>query len=313
MLKRNEISVMDGFTEAFQLLTYGRPGHVVDDLIADRGQGIMSHPLWPVVRPFFHVIFHYREAVRFADATAPLSGFDAFEFVSETLRLEVTTENKSRIPAEGGFLLACNHPTGIADGIAMFDLLKGVRPDMMFFANRDALRVNPRLVEMIIPVEWREDYKSRLKARETLQLTSQTVKSEKAAVLYPSGRIAHWHEGKLTEREWKPSVYSIARKYNLPILPVHLSARNSGLFYWLSKHSAELRDITVFHELLNKKKKPFHFKIGNMISPDELGDDVNIGTKALENHTVYGLANDTDLNFDVNRKFDENRQYDQTL
>lgn len=303
MLKRDQISAIDSFAEAFHLLTYGRPGHVVDELIAERGAGIMSHPMWPIMRPVFNAIFHYGEAIRFADATAPLSGYQAFQYVSDYLNLKVTADMQNRIPREGSFLLACNHPTGIADGIAMFDLLKQTRPDMMFFANRDALRVNPRLVEMIIPVEWRETHKSRLKARETLQITAQTAKNDKVMVLYPSGRIAHWHEGKLTEREWKPSIYSIARKYNLPILPVHMSARNSGLFYWLSKYSAELRDITVFHELLNKKNKPFHFKIGKMIDPNDLGDDMNMATKALENHTVYGLADNVDLTFDLDRKY----------
>lgn len=302
MIKQKELSVFDGFTEALQLLTYGRPGHVIDELIADRGKSIMSHPLWPVLRPVFHTVFHYRDAIRFADSIAPLSGYDSFEYVSNVLKLDVKVERKERIPLKGGFLLASNHPTGIADGIAMFDLLKDIRPDMMFFANRDALRVNPRFVEMIIPVEWRDTHKSRLKARETLQLTSQTFKDDKAGILYPSGRIAHWHEGKLTEREWKPSVYSIARKYNLPILPVHLSARNSGLFYWLSKYSSELRDITVFHELLNKTGNAFDFKIGNMIMPDQLGDDIALGTKALENHTVFGLADDVDLDFSMDFK-----------
>lgn len=299
MLKRNELSATAGFAQALQLLTYGQPGHVVDELIAERGTGLMSHPLWPVLRPICHAVLHYREAIEFADDTATMSGFDAFEYISQKLHLNVTAEMQSRIPRSGGFLLACNHPTGIADGIAMFDLLKNIRPDMMFFANRDALRVNPRFVEIIIPVEWREEYKSRLKARETLRVTAKTAEDDKAMVLFPSGRIAHWHDGRLTEREWKPSIYSIARKYDLPILPIHLSSRNSGLFYWLSKHSAELRDITVFHELLNKKGKSFDFKIGNMISPDELGDDMNIATKALEDHTVHGLAENVDLKFDL--------------
>ena len=46
---------------------------------------------------------------------------------------------------------------------------------MMFFANRDALRVNPRFVEMIIPVEWREEHKTKPKTRETLQITNRAI------------------------------------------------------------------------------------------------------------------------------------------
>lgn len=303
MLKRNEMTVFEGFTEAVRLLTLGRPGHVVDELIAERGSGIMGHPLWPFLRPIAHTILHYRDAIQFADAMNQLSGFDSFDYMSKSLKLDVRVDGSDRIPREGGFLLACNHPTGMADGVAMFDLLKNIRPDMMFFANRDALRINPRFEEIIIPVEWRPAHKSRLKARETLRLTAQTMKQEKATVLFPSGRIAYWNNeiGRLAEREWKPSVYSLARKHNLPILPVNMSSRNSGLFYWLSKYSSELRDITIFHELLNKRGKVFNFKIGNLIMPDELGNDNILATKALEDHAVHGLVDNIDLKFDLGR------------
>ena len=74
---------------------------------------------------------------------------------------------------------------------------------MMFFANRDAIRVNPRFGEMIIPVEWREEHKSKLKTRETLQITNRAIAEGKAAILFPSGRIAYWADGRLNERPWK--------------------------------------------------------------------------------------------------------------
>lgn len=119
-------------------------------------------------------------------------------------------------------------------------------------------------------------------------------------VLFPSGRIAYWDNGKLNERPWKTSAVGLARKYNLPILPIHMTARNSGLFYWFAKWSTELRDMTVFYELLNKKGNRFEFTIGHMIQPDELEGDVGEVTKMLEHHTVFDLAADGDARF-VNR------------
>jgi putative hemolysin len=217
--------------------------------------------------------------------------------MSNLLKLDINVTNAERIPASGGFILVSNHPTGIADGVAVFDLLKTRRPDMMFFANRDAVRVNPRFAEMIIPVEWREEFKSKLKARETLQLTNHAVKEGKATVLFPSGRIAYWANGRLNERPWKTSAVGLARKYGLPILPVHMTARNSGLFYWFAKWSTELRDMTVFYELLNKKGDRFDFVTGNLIPAEELDGDLNEVTKALEKHTVYDMATDGDSRF----------------
>jgi putative hemolysin len=164
------------------------------------------------------------------------------------------------------------------------------------------VRVNPRFSEMIIPVEWREEHKTKLKARETLRLTNHAVETGKVTVLFPSGRIAYWDNGRLNERPWKTSAVSLARKYNLPILPMHMKARNSGLFYWFAKWSTELRDMTVFYELLNKKGDLFDFTIGEMIQPDALEGDPAEVTKALEHHSVFALAADPDARFDVSAK-----------
>jgi putative hemolysin len=292
MARRASTTALGQIADHIALVSQGQPGHIVDTLIAERGEKIVKNPLWPLMRPFLHMVLRYHKAIAFADDVANMPGFQCFEYMSDLLQLDIRVSDAERIPAAGGFILVSNHPTGIADGVAVFDLLKGRRPDMMVFANRDAVRVNPRFAEMIIPVEWRDEYKSKLKTRETLQLTNAAVREGKATVLFPSGRIAFWANGKLNERPWKTSAVGLARKYNLPILPVHLTARNSGLFYWLAKWSTELRDMTVFHELLNKRGDRFEFQIGHLIRPEELDGDVNEVTKALEQHTVVELAAD---------------------
>ncbi|MBW8285585.1 MAG: 1-acyl-sn-glycerol-3-phosphate acyltransferase, partial [Rhizobium sp.] len=234
MTRRDSMTTFGQFAEAVALVSHGKPGHIVDTLIAERGQKIVHNPLWPVMRPFLYTLLRYAKALEFANDIANMPGFQAFDYLSGILQLDINVRHGERIPGQGGFIMVSNHPTGIADGVAVFDLLKNTRPDMMFFANRDAIRVNPRFAEIIIPVEWREEHKSKLKARETLQLTTRAVQEHKATVLFPSGRIAYWANGRLNERPWKTSAVGLARKYNLPILPVHMSARNSGLFYWFA-------------------------------------------------------------------------------
>ncbi len=301
MERRASMTTFGQLAETLALISQGRPGHIVDTLIAERGQRIVKNPLWPVMRPFLYTLLRYGRALKFANDIQGKSGFQSFQYMSDLLKLDVTVQNAERIPEKGGFILVSNHPTGIADGVAIFDLLKAKRPDLMIFANRDAVRVNPRFAEMIIPVEWREEYKSKLKTRETLVLTNKTVEDGKVMVLFPSGRIAYWENGKLNERPWKTSAVGLARKYNLPILPIHMRARNSGLFYWFAKWSTELRDMTVFYELLNKKGNHFDFSVGQMIQPHELEGDVADVTKALEHHTVFDLAADGDARFALPR------------
>jgi putative hemolysin len=173
-----------------------------------------------------------------------------------------------------------------------------VRPDIAIFTNRDAIRINPRLSEFLIPVEWREDFRDRTKMRETLKLSSRAFKEGRAVVIFPSGRIAFWKEGRLTERPWQSSAVTLARKQNVPILPVHVQSRNSGLFYWFANWNTELRDMTVFHELLNKRGKTFRISFGRIIPPERFAEsDAAEMTARLQQHVVARMAEDLDAEF----------------
>ena len=271
--------------------------HIVDQLIAERTTRLSRHPLWPLLRPAVVRFLHYKQAVAMADEVSRLDGWTAFELISRLLSLDLTLSGVENLPASGGFILAPNHPTGIADGIAIFDALKGVRPDMTFFANRDALRVSAGFRDMIIPVEWRAGAKSHGKARDTLETTARAFTDNRAVVLFASGRLAYWHEGKLTERPWQNSVVTLAKRYNYPIVPAHISARNSGLFYFLSKYSTEIRDMTLFHELLNKKQQKYAISIGKPIGPDMLDGDPSEVAAALQEHTALTMATDPAATF----------------
>ncbi|KAG1651775.1 hypothetical protein GQR58_026806 [Nymphon striatum] len=168
-------------------------------------------------------------------------------------------------------------------------MMKDHRPDLVFFANRDAIRVNNALSEIIIPVEWRKEEKSMAKSRQTLVQTNNAFKQERAIVLFPSGRIAYWNDGRLTERPWMATAIQMAKRYNVPIIPMNMKARNSGLFYLLAHRNHELRDMTVFHELLNKKNKNFEMTLGAPIDVSSLEGDVQDLTVTLQEHCEITL------------------------
>jgi len=272
--------------------------HIADQLIAERGQKLVNSRWWPLFRPILYKILHYDDAVRMADEIGPLPGDAAMEYASGLLSLDLDIGGLSRIPKSGACVIAVNHPTGIADGVAIYDALKQVRQDIAIFTNRDALRVNPRLSEFLIPVEWRENLRDRSKMRETLRLTSLAFKEGRGVVIFPSGRIAFWKDGRLNERPWQSSAVTLARKQGVPILPINLTARNSGLFYWFANWNTELRDMTVFHELLNKKGKTFRIAVGPLIPHSRFaeGDPAEV-TKRLQAHVVERLAENPNAEF----------------
>ena len=55
--------------------------------------------------------------------------------------------------------------------------------------------------------------------------------------------------------------------------------------------------MTVFYELLNKKGNRFDVTVGQLIQPEQLEGDPFDVTKAIEKHTVFDLARDSQAPF----------------
>ena len=60
-----------------------------------------------------------------------------------------------------------------------------------------------------------------------------------------------------------------------------MRARNSFLYYLFSWISPELRDITLFHELLNKKGQTFKLTFGEAIDPQSLAKNADKASDAI--------------------------------
>jgi putative hemolysin len=272
--------------------------HIVDVLIAERAPRLTRSAAWPVVRPLLYRLLDYNRARAMADAIGPMSGRAALEHVSGLLALKTATLNLDRLPATGRCLVVCNHPTGIADGLAVHDALRTVRDDLIYFANADALRVSPRLSETIVPVEWVTTKRTREKTRATLLAAKTAFEAERCVVMFPAGRLARVDaQGRLTDPEWAATAASLARKYEAPVVPIHVAGPTSRLFHLFDRFSQELRDITLFHELLNKQGRAFDLSVGLPIPPERLDADAARATEALKAFVERTLAADPDAVF----------------
>jgi putative hemolysin len=269
-------------TAAAHVRTAAEP-HIADVLIAERAPRLTATPWWPLVRPLMYRILNYYRARRMADAIAPMSGADALAYVSQLLSLKVSAQGLEHLPRTGRCVVVCNHPTGIADGVAVYDAFKPLRGDVIFYANADARRVCPRFDEALIPVEWVEAKRNREATRRTLELTRHAMEAERALVVFPAGRISRRApDGHLCDPAWMPTALSVARKHAAPIIPVHVAGPWSTLFHFFNRFSPELRDITLFHELLNKTGRPFSLLVGAPIPPEALGHDMQAATDTLK-------------------------------
>lgn len=272
--------------------------HIIDTLILERAPRLAATPAWPVLRPLLYRMLDYEKARRMADAIAPMSGREALEFVSGLLALKVAASGLSRIPREGRVVVVCNHPTGIADGVAVYDALKTIRPDLCFYANSDAHRVSPRFDEVLIPVEWVEAKRTRERTRLTLQLTKEAMEAERCLVIFPAGKLSRRApDGRLSDPAWAPTAVSLARRHEAPVVPMHVEGPWATLFHLFDRFSRELRDITLFHELLNKKAQAFTLTTGRAIAPEALAGEAAEVAERLKHHVERVLPDDADRAF----------------
>lgn len=280
-------------TPASAVRRQDRHAHIVDELIAERAPRLAGSPAWPLLRPLLYAILDYGKARRMADAIAPMSGRAALNHVSDLLALQVSARGLDHLPPRGRCVVICNHPTGIADGVAVFDALKAQRPDICFYANADAQRVSPRFDEVLIPVEWVEAKRTRERMRTTLTLTREAMEAERCLVIFPAGRISRRQpDGSLRDNEWMASAVSIARRHEAPVLPIHVAGPWSTLFHAFHGFSDELRDITLFHELLNKRGRAFRLTAGPLTPPSVLEGDPAEVTARLKTYVERDLPAD---------------------
>lgn len=272
----------------------GSSPHIVDVLIEERAQKLRQRKiLWPFVRRFVYPILQYRSAVELADEVAHRSGTEIMHMFSDQWGLKLDVTGAHHIPLKGPIIIASNHPTGLADGFAVYDAMRNLRGDISLFANSDAVRVAPGFLDMLIPVEWIMEKRTPATARRTIKHMSRAFRDQRALILFPSGRVAYLSNLRLHERPWLPTVISLARKYNAPIVPLFMSSRNSMLYYALSWINKELKDMTLFHEMLNKKQSKYRLVFGPPISPGVLiGDNVELADRLCD-YVVNRLSQST--------------------
>lgn len=259
----------------------------LDPLIAERAPWLFRDTrLSALSRRVLMSLLSYQRTVTLGELYDPWPAKRIMHHVAGLLARDLEVAGLDNLPRHGAALIVANHPTGIADGIMLYHSISPIRPDLFIYTNSDILRLLPQFQVMIAPVEWRTDKRTRAKTRETLEYTRTAINAGRIGVIFPSGRLAKRRGLRLHERDWMPSAAMIARKFNLPVIPLHIRARNSALFYLFDFIHPTLRDITLFYETLNKDRQPYRLRIGEPISPAALPEKSEEAIEVMKKATL---------------------------
>ncbi|CAM1370066.1 putative hemolysin [Tenacibaculum sediminilitoris] len=182
------------------------------------------------------------------------------------IEFEIPEEDLKRIPKEGPFITISNHPLGGIDGILLLKLLLEHRTDYKIIANFLLHRIEP-LKPYVMPVNPFENHKDAKSSVVGIKNALLHLKEGKPLGLFPAGEVSTYRDGKLmVDKEWEQGAVRLIKKAKVPVIPIYFHAKNSQLFYTLSKISDTLRTAKLPSELLSQKNRVIKVRIGKPIS-----------------------------------------------
>ncbi len=181
------------------------------------------------------------------------------------INFEIPEEDFKRIPKNGAFMTVSNHPLGGIDGILLLKLLIEKRPDYKIIGNFLLHRIEP-MIPFVMPVNPFEDRKDVQSSLSGIKNALLHLKQGKPLGVFPAGEVSTYKDGKLiVDRPWEESVIKLIQKAKVPVIPIYFHAKNSKLFYVLSKLNPKLRTAKLPSELLSQKGRIIKVRIGRAI------------------------------------------------
>lgn len=185
------------------------------------------------------------------------------------IKFEIPEEDLKRLPKEGAYITVSNHPLGGIDGILLLKLMLEQRPDFKIIANFLLHRIEP-MKPYIMPVNPFEDRKDAKSSVLGFKNAILHIREGHPLGIFPAGEVSTYKDGKLmVDKPWEEAAMKLAQKANVPIVPIYFHAKNSNLFYKLSKINDTFRTAKLPSELLTQKRRTIKVRVGKAISVND--------------------------------------------
>lgn len=211
------------------------------------------------------------------------------------IKFEIPEEDLKRLPKDSAYITISNHPLGGIDGILLLKLMLEREPNFKIIANFLLHRIAP-MKPYIMPVNPFENHKDAKSSVIGIKETLRHLSDGKPLGMFPAGEVSTYKDGKLmVDKPWEEGAIKVIRKAQVPVVPIYFHAKNSNLFYTLSKISDTLRTAKLPSELLTQKNRVIKVRIGKPISVAEQNEHKNLDEYCdFLRKKTYMLANSFD-------------------
>lgn len=208
------------------------------------------------------------------------------------IKFEIPEEDLKRLPKDGAYITISNHPLGGIDGVLLLKLMLEREPNFKIIANFLLHRIEP-LKKYIMPVNPFENHKDAKSSVVGIKETLRHLSDGKPLGMFPAGEVSTYKDGKLmVDKPWEEGAIKVIRKAQVPVVPIYFHAKNSRLFYLLSKISSTFRTAKLPSEVFSQKRRVIKVRIGKPISVSEQNEHATLEeySEFLRKKT-YMLAN----------------------
>jgi putative hemolysin len=239
----------------------------IEQTLADRLPWLAQYP--GIRRPMAGMLGRLADEDGFNRVLERVGASEGLDFVERVLDVlgtsyHVNQRERENIPVDGALLVVANHPLGMQDALALLQLVSSVRSDVRILGN-DWLAVVPQLRKLLLPVDvFGNGATSRLRG------IYRALDNGEALIVFPAGEVSRVGPAGVRDGRWSDGFARLSLRSKAPVLPVHVAARNSTMFYGLSMLAKPLSTAMLPREAVAPGERRIGFSIGALVSAEEL-------------------------------------------
>jgi len=153
-------------------------------------------------------------------------------FVNNVLRdwnVKIEIRGRENVPSSGRFVFVANHPVGGMDALSFLSTIHSFFPDVVSPSN-ELFNYIPNLHPVILGVNV-----FGTNTKDTVNSFNRLFESDSQIMIFPAGIVSRRVKGFISDPPWQKTFVTKSVQFKRDIIPVHISGRNSNLFYFVDR------------------------------------------------------------------------------
>jgi len=186
--------------------------------------------------------------------------------VLEYWNVRVNVHGMEKIPDNGRFVFAANHPVGGIDALSFFSIVGSMFPDIISPSN-ELLNIIPNLRPVLLGLNV-----FGRNSKDTAEELNKLYESDSQILIFPAGEVSRRNQGSISDIPWQKSFVTKSIQHKRDIVPVFISGRNSNLFYNIARIrkmlgiKMYLETILLPREMMKQRDSTISVVFGDVIS-----------------------------------------------